>query len=46
MLRPMLSDSRLSLADALDLPLFEANGWSLYKRLTLVVDGATIEHVF
>jgi peroxiredoxin len=43
---PMLSDPELSLAGALDLPLLEANGWSLYKRLTLVVDGATIEHVF
>ena len=43
---PMLSDPELSLAGALDLPLFKANGWSLYRRLTLVVDGATIEHVF
>ncbi|MEJ7757944.1 MAG: MerR family transcriptional regulator [Nocardioidaceae bacterium] len=43
---PMLSDPELSLAGALDLPLFEANGWELYKRLTLVVDGATITHVF
>jgi len=43
---PMLSDPELSLAAALDLPVFEANGWTLYKRLTLVIDGATIKHVF
>ena len=43
---PMLSDPELSLAGALDLPLFAADGRSRYKRLTLVVDGATIEHVF
>jgi len=42
----MLSDPQLSLAEALNLPTFEANGMRLYKRLTLVVRGARIEHVF
>lgn len=43
---PMLSDPRLTLADELELPTFEANGQTLYRRLTLVLRGATIEHVF
>lgn len=43
---PMLSDPRLTLADALKLPTFEANGQTMYRRLTLVLRGATIEHVF
>ncbi|TKS96129.1 redoxin family protein [Streptomyces lasalocidi] len=43
---PMLSDPRLTLADKLKLPTFEANGQRLYRRLTLVLRGATIEHVF
>lgn len=43
---PMLSDPELSLARALDLPTFSASGMTLYKRLTLVVDGDRIEHVF
>lgn len=43
---PMLSDPDLTLAAALDLPTFSANGVLLYKRLTLVVDGARITHVF
>ena len=43
---PMLSDVELALADALDLPTFEAGGMRLYKRLTLVVNDGTIEHAF
>ncbi|MEU3047756.1 MerR family transcriptional regulator [Streptomyces sp. NPDC006984] len=43
---PMVSDPRLTLADALGLPTFEADGQTLYRRLTLVLRGATIEHVF
>ncbi|MFF3319776.1 MerR family transcriptional regulator [Streptomyces sp. NPDC003035] len=43
---PMLSDPRLTLADELKLPTFEANGQTLYRRLTLVLRGTTIEHVF
>jgi peroxiredoxin len=42
----MLSDPTRSLGKALDLPTFEANGMTLYKRLTMVVRGGTIEHVF
>ncbi len=43
---PMLSDPELCLARALDLPTFHANGLTLYKRLTLVIDGDQITHVF
>ncbi|MFJ8669812.1 MerR family transcriptional regulator [Streptomyces sp. NPDC093600] len=43
---PMLSDPRLTLAEELKLPTFEAGGQTLYRRLTLVLRGATIEHVF
>ncbi|MEV4441273.1 MerR family transcriptional regulator [Streptomyces sp. NPDC049577] len=42
----MLSDPALRLAEALRLPLFEAGGARLYKRLTLVVRDGLIEHVF
>jgi peroxiredoxin/DNA-binding transcriptional MerR regulator len=42
----MLSDPALSLARALDLPTFDANGMTLYKRLTMIVRGNQIEHVF
>lgn len=42
----MLSDPELSLAGALRLPTFEASGHTLFKRLTLVVRDATIEHAF
>jgi peroxiredoxin len=49
---PMISDPDLSLAGALNLPTFTASGMAgqygseLYKRLTLVMDGDRIEHVF
>jgi len=43
---PMLSDPELTLARELDLPTFQANGLTLYKRLTLVMHGDRIEHVF
>ncbi len=42
----MLSDPDFSLAGALHLPTFQAAGLTLYKRLTLVVDGARIRHAF
>lgn len=43
----MLSDEAFALADALNLPTFRAPGHDrLYSRLTLVVTGGTIEHVF
>jgi peroxiredoxin len=39
---PLLSDSELSLAEALRLPTFEAGGMTLYKRLTLVAEEGRI----
>lgn len=42
----ILSDSGHELARALDLPTFTADGELLYKRLTLIVSGGRIEHVF
>jgi peroxiredoxin len=42
----MLSDVTLSVAGALDLPTFEADGRTLYKRLTLIIRDGVIEHVF
>lgn len=42
----LLSDPALSLAQALKLPTFEASGLTLYKRLTLIIRGDLIEHVF
>jgi peroxiredoxin len=44
---PLLSDSGLVLAERLRLPTFTAaDGVVRYKRLTLVLDQGTIEHVF
>ncbi len=43
---PLLSDPELRLAGALHLPTFEVDGTTLYKRLTMIVDGDLIEHVF
>jgi peroxiredoxin len=42
----MLSDTSLRLADALGLPTFTVEGRRLFKRLTLIVREAVIEHVF
>ncbi|GJJ20198.1 putative thiol-specific antioxidant related protein/Peroxidoxin BcpB [Mycolicibacterium mageritense] len=42
----MLSDPGFLVADALRLPTFDAGGARLYKRLTMVVRGGVIEHVF
>jgi len=42
----VLSDSEFRFCDALRLPTFEVEGTRLVKRLTLMVRGATIEHVF
>jgi peroxiredoxin len=42
----LLSDTRLELAQALDLPTFTAQQQRLYKRMTLVLRGSVIEHVF
>jgi peroxiredoxin len=41
----ILSDERLELGRALDLPTFETTGLTLFKRFTLVISGGRIEHV-
>jgi peroxiredoxin len=43
---PLLSDSKLKLAEALGLPTFEAAGMTLYRRLTLVAEAGTIAKAF
>lgn len=43
---PLLSDNSLALANALDLPTFEAGGFTLLKRLTMIIEDGTIKHVF
>jgi peroxiredoxin len=42
----LLSDPARSLGQALDLPTFNGLGTTMYRRLTMVVRGTTIEHVF
>jgi peroxiredoxin len=42
----LLSDAQLAWATALRLPTFNVDGMTLIKRLTLVVNGGRIEHVF
>jgi peroxiredoxin len=42
----ILSDERLELTAAMNLPTFEAAGMVLLKRLTLIIDSGVIEHVF
>jgi peroxiredoxin len=43
---PVLSDEHLELTQALGLPTFETQGWTLLKRLTLVIDDGRISRVF
>jgi len=43
---PIVSDERLELARALDLPTFEVEGLTLYKRVTLVAERGRIVKVF
>jgi peroxiredoxin len=43
---PALSDERLELTRELGLPTFETSGWTLLKRLTLVIHDGRIAHVF
>ena len=43
---PVIADPELELGAALDLPTFEFDGMTLYKRLTLVADAGTIVEVF
>jgi peroxiredoxin len=42
----LLSDEKLQFARALKLPTFETSGFTLIKRLTLVIHDGSIEHVF
>jgi peroxiredoxin len=42
----MLSDEQMALAGALRLPTFTVAGMTLYRRLTMIVTGGVIEHVF
>jgi peroxiredoxin len=42
----VLSDERLELTRALGLPTFKTSGWTLLKRLTLVIDDGRVSHVF
>jgi peroxiredoxin len=43
---PLLSDAKLLLAAELRLPTFEAEGMTLYKRLTLVAEAGEIVKAF
>jgi len=43
---PVLSDEKLELTSALDLPTMEVAGLVMIKRLALIVDDARITHVF
>jgi peroxiredoxin len=42
----VLSDEHFALTNALRLPTFTVEGMTLMKRLTLVIRGGRIEHVF
>ena len=43
---PVLSDEKLALARALNLPTMEVAGLTLIKRLALIIDDAKVTHVF
>ena len=43
---PVISDPELALRDALQLPTFEFEGRTLYKRVTLVFEGGRIARCF
>ena len=43
---PVLSDEKLELTKALNLPTMEVAGLTLIKRMALIIDDATITHVF
>ncbi len=42
----LLSDSKLSFTKALNLPTLSVDGMTLTKRLTLIIQNGTIEHIF
>ena len=43
---PVLSDEQLDFTGELGLPTFETSGWTLLKRLTLVIEDGRVRHVF
>jgi len=43
---PVLSDERLALACALDLPTFTTSGMTLLKRMALIIDDGVISKAF
>ena len=43
---PLLSDEKLALAKALDLPVMEVGGMTLIKRLAMIIDDGRIAKVF
>ena len=43
---PVLSDEKLKLTQALDLPTMQVAGLTMIKRLALIIDDARITHVF
>jgi peroxiredoxin len=43
---PVLSDERLALSRALDLPTFTTSGMTLLKRMALIIDEGVISKVF
>jgi peroxiredoxin len=43
---PVLSDEKLALTGALDLPTMQVAGLTMIKRLALIIDNARITHVF
>jgi peroxiredoxin len=43
---PVLSDEKLELSRALNLPTMEVAGLTLIKRLALIIDDSRISHVF
>jgi peroxiredoxin len=42
----LLSDASLDLAEAMRLPTFQAEGKTLLKRLTMILDDGVVTHVF
>jgi peroxiredoxin len=43
---PVLSDEKLALTRALDLPTMAVAGLTMMKRMALIIDDARITHVF
>jgi len=42
----ILSDERLKLTRAMNLPTFKTSGMTLLKRFTLIIDDSAVTHVF